>query len=203
FNYTQPLTPAYAGATVTCFIWATNVGPNNSPSSNTVILQIPPNAPATPTANSSATAVTLNWTANPASENTTFYTIYRDTVPTSGGFVSVGGANSPNVTFTNSSGVTAGVDYLYAISASNPGGESFKSASVTSGLGPTTPTGLDSFILNTNNDLAVTWTSVTIANANATGVSLLANTTNNAGTAVTTSLAASAVSQFFGAQATD
>ncbi len=192
---------AQAGTTFFYFVQATDV--SGAGAFATAGAQIPPDPPGTPTPTSSSSAVTLNWTANAASQNVTFYTVYRNG---GSGYVSIGAALSPATTFTDTT-ASAGVNYDYEISATDPGGgagvpggESLKSSPVTWGLSPQTPKNLGATILDTSNDIGVTWSPV---DADATGVTLLGNTVDNSSTAAATNLAGSAVSFTYAAQSPD
>lgn len=198
------LAPADAGSTIAYYLQDGNDLGGMSVTTATVALQIPPNPPGTPTPTSSSGAITLTWTANPAPEKVLYYTVYRN--PGSG-FVSVGRVTSPATTFidTPANGVSTGINYAYEITATNPGGgagipggESLFSTAAAIGLLPQVPQNLAFAAIDASNNISVTWTNVTGADPNATGVSLFvnANSAVTAGAALANVTPASAVSFF-------
>jgi fibronectin type 3 domain-containing protein len=192
------ITSLNAGTTVFYYLYATNnAGANSQP--ETVGLQVPPNPPAILPASPSSTAVTINWTAI-VGQGVSQYTIYRAVYPPVS-FAAVGTATPGTANSYTDLGPAEGVTYVYYLTATNlgggpgvPGGTSLPSASVTTGLGALMPTGLAVTGISAANNISVTWTNVTTADPNATGVSLLVNTTNSTAGASQVSLVPTAVS---------
>jgi hypothetical protein len=69
--------------------------------------------------------VTLNWTADPASNQVATYNVYRVGQTFTGPWASPTGT-----TFTNASGIVNGTHYCYQVSATNASGTSAESAAV-------------------------------------------------------------------------
>jgi len=194
------ITSANAGATILYYLAAINNAGVTGASEGPIGLQVPPNPPVLLPASPSSVAVTVNWTANPAAENVSQYTIYRSAlpagVPAAIATVTPGTANS----YPDLGPLSQGVTYAYFITATNPGGgvgvpggTSSASSTINSGLGAPVPSGPGIASLDTSNNIGVTWTNVTLTVPNATAVSLLINNTNNPATASATQLAATAV----------
>ncbi|HVZ80148.1 MAG TPA: fibronectin type III domain-containing protein [bacterium] len=204
--YTDPQPLSSAGTTL--FYGIRGLDPGGLGTRPVTGIQLPPNPPTGVSAAPTTSNVTVNWTARPASEKVSQYTIYR--INLAGPTTTVAGSAVSTVnSFTDSTGLSRGATYVYYVTATNPGGgpgipggESLASSSVTTGLTPLIPAGLIVSGINTSNDITVSWSSVTVTSQdpNATGVNLLVNTTNSSSTAVTTSLAASAVSQVLAGQ---
>jgi hypothetical protein len=92
----------------------------------------PPPTPKTPSVPTglkavakSSTSVQLTWTANAATDKVTHYDVYRTDATFSGAW-----AMPTSTWFTNASGVLAGHQYCYQLSATNSVGDSAKSAAV-------------------------------------------------------------------------
>ena len=201
------ITSANAGQTILYYLLATNSAGGSSAQEGPVGLQVPPNPPGTPAPSASSSAITVNWTPN-VGQNVSQYTIYRNS---GSGFVSIGtAANPPFIDNGSVNGPLAyGGTYTYELTATNPGGgpgvPGGTSASSTSsapwGLAPATPAGLAVSLLDNLNDTAFTWTGIT--DPSVTAVYALAATVNNPALAVTTTLGAAAVSQYFAAETGD
>lgn len=199
------ITSANAGQTILYYLFATNDTGANSTAEGPVGLQVPPNPPVLLPASPSSTAVTVNWTANPAAQNVSQYTIYRAVAP-AGSFAAVGTATPGTAaTFADLGPLSQGVTYEYFVTATNPGGgvgvpggTSSASSTVNSGLGAPVPSGPGIASINPSNNIGVTWTNVTLTVPNATAVSLLINNVNNpaAGSVSAIQLAATAVTFF-------
>jgi fibronectin type 3 domain-containing protein len=203
------ITSANAGQIILYYLIATNSVGGISPTEGPVGLQIPPNPPGTPTPSASSSAITVNWTpngldGNGASQNVSQYTIYRNS---GSGFVSIGTAVTPP--FIDNGPLAYGSTYTYELTATNPGSgttilggtSAYSAPSAPWGLAPATPTGLAVSLIDPLNDTAFTWAGIT--DASVTAVYALAATVNNPASAQATTLAASAVSQYFAAQAGD
>jgi fibronectin type 3 domain-containing protein len=197
-NFTDTgITSANAGATVLYYLFASNDAGAKSAQEGPVGLQVPPNPPTGTGSSSTATTITVNWTARPASENVNQYTIYRTLLP-AGTPVAVGTATPGTATsFNDGTGLSRGATYVYNITATNPGGgvgvpggEGLLSANVTTGLAPLTPTGLAISGINNSNFVTLGWIPVTGSDPNSTAVSLLVN----ANSAVTTGAVATSIS---------
>jgi fibronectin type 3 domain-containing protein len=201
------ITSANAGQTILYYLFATNSAGGSSAQEGPVGLQVPPTPPGIPTPSASSSAITLNWTLN-AGQNVSQYTIYRNS---GSGFVSIGtAANPPFIDNGSVNGPLAyGSTYTYELTATNPGGgtgvpggtSAFSASSAPWGLAPATPAGLAVSLLDNLNDTAFTWTGIT--DPSVTAVYALAATVNNPASAVTATLAAAAVSQYFAAQTGD
>jgi len=162
-------TTAAAGTTYYYFLQAQNVGGVGTAEVQSI--EMPPNPPMGLGAASSTNSVTLTWTANPGGEAVTAYQVYRDASPLT--FVA-GGAVS---TFTDSSGITSGVNHIYNLVAWNVGGYSLSSGAVTVALLPAAPSGLSVLAVGAGlNNVQVLW-SASGAATNLTGYNLYRNTT--------------------------
>jgi fibronectin type 3 domain-containing protein len=202
------ITPANAGQTILYYLTALNDVGESSAAEGPVGLQVPPIPPGIPTLNASSNSITLSWTPNSAGQNVSQYTVYR----ISGGVtISIGSAASPPFIDNGSvSGPLAnGVTYMYELTATNPGGgvgilggtSAFSPTSAPWGLAPATPAGLGVSLIDNLNDAALTWSSIT--DPSVTAVYALAATVNNLASAQSVTLANSAVSQYYPAQAGD
>lgn len=178
-----------AGMDFYYFLQAQNIGGAGAVTLRT--LRIPPNPPTGIGTSSTAATITVFWTARPPSENVTNYRVYR--VDPVGPTTVVTTIPAAPVTYNDGTAAT-GKSYTYFVTAMNSGGEGFASGNAVIGRLPQTPTGLTITSINTGNDITVSWSAVTLVDPNATSVSLLINTVNNSGSAVTVNLAASAVS---------
>lgn len=143
-----------------------------------------PSVPTGLTATGGSNSVVLNWTASTGSPAS--YNVKRSTNSGSG-YVTVGTATAPTVTFTNAA--LGGVTYYYVVSAVNGTGESADSteASATPFLAaPAAPTALTG--TPTNNSVTLTWTAALFADTfnvkrsttSGSGYSLVGTTTNPA-----------------------
>ncbi len=162
-------TTAAAGTTYYYFLQAQNAGGVGM--AEVQSQEIPPNPPTNLGATSSTSAVSLTWTDNPAGEAVTAFQVIRDGSAVT--FVA-GGAVSA---FTDSSGVTPGVNHIYDLVAWNAGGYSLASSPVTIALLPAAPSGLSVLAVGAAlNNIQVLW-SASGAATNLTGYNLYRNTT--------------------------
>jgi fibronectin type 3 domain-containing protein len=162
-------TTAAAGTTYYYFLQAQNMAGTGTPAVQS--LKMPPNPPTGLGATSSASAVSLTWTANPGGEGVTAYQVIRDSTPVA--FV----AGASVSFYTDLSGVTAGVNHIYTLVAWNTGGYSLTSGPVTVALLPAAPSGLSVLAVGAAlNNVQVLW-SASGAATNLTGYNLYRNTT--------------------------
>lgn len=189
-NYLDAPVTSSAGTTFYYFVQGLDLG--GAGATSMVGLQMPPIPPVQSPATSSASAITVNWTAI-TGENVNQYTIYRSQLPS--GTPTVVATATPGTanSYTDASGsLSQGTSYVYYVTASNPGGGplypggmSPPSNSVTAGLAPPLPGGLKVSSISASNTIGVTWSSVTAQDSNATAVSLYVH----ASSAVTTGAA--------------